>query len=171
MRDAARDGPGNCYSCGKPGHISRSCPQKGGDAPHDAPHDTPRDAPRDSDRRRPAPASQQPMLHATADRARLCPMLLRVYVREGSHNPPEAYGAEVQPTSGALSLYTWQDTTMREVVDGVKLGMPKVVGETSELVVAVVYPNGQVRGCGVGERWLCACVWQLGCLRALACAL
>ena len=79
----------------------------------------------------------------TADRARLCPFLLRVFVRAGAHNPSEAYGAETQPTEGALELYTWRDATLREVVEEVKLAHP--VSADSSLQIALVFPNSQVR--------------------------
>ena len=75
------------------------------------------------------------------DRARTCPLLLRVFVQAGAHHAEREYSAEaVPPARHALNVYTWRDATLRELAEQVKAQFAEA-RECAALDFALVFPN------------------------------
>ncbi len=75
------------------------------------------------------------------DRARTCPLLLRVFVQAGAHHAEREYSAEgVPPARHALNVYTWRDATLRELAEQVKVQFAEA-RECAALDFALVFPN------------------------------
>ncbi|EDQ90477.1 uncharacterized protein MONBRDRAFT_36553, partial [Monosiga brevicollis MX1] len=53
------------------------------------------------------------------DREKTCPLLLRLFCREGGHNHTNDYRGENTPP-GELDIYTWMDATLKELSDLIK---------------------------------------------------
>ncbi|GAA6009872.1 SAP18 family protein [Rhodotorula paludigena] len=47
---------------------------------------------------------------------RTCPSLVRVFVKTGAHHPDSAFSHAHLPTHDELQLFTWRDSTLREIL-------------------------------------------------------
>ncbi|BGP18762.1 hypothetical protein JCM10213_004279 [Rhodosporidiobolus nylandii] len=62
-----------------------------------------------------APARGPPRL-PKVDREKTCPSLLRVFVKTGVHHQDSEFSTTHLPTQDEHQLYTWRDTTLREIL-------------------------------------------------------
>ncbi|BGP22497.1 histone deacetylase complex subunit SAP18 [Rhodotorula toruloides] len=60
------------------------------------------------------------------DREKTCPSLLRVFVRTGQHHPDTDFTTQHVPSADEHQLYTWRDTTLREIINLVLDSSPRV---------------------------------------------
>jgi histone deacetylase complex subunit SAP18 len=73
------------------------------------------------DRKRQKPGSSREVIDDNGppiDRDHTCPLLLRVFPREGGHHLVEEFDRSVPP--GEAHFYTWKDATLRELAELVK---------------------------------------------------
>ena len=76
------------------------------------------------------------------DRERTCPLVVRCFVREGTHHKQEDYAVRGQEPAGAeVHVHTWMDATLREVSDMIKQVNPLARDRNSQLSLAAVYPD------------------------------
>ncbi|GAA5843652.1 hypothetical protein JCM11251_006396 [Rhodosporidiobolus azoricus] len=64
----------------------------------------------------PPPAARGPLRPPKVDREKTCPSLLRVFVKNGAHHQDTDFGVSTLPTADEHQLYTWRDTTLREIL-------------------------------------------------------
>lgn len=86
------------------------------------------------------------------DREKVCPLLLRVFPKTGSHYEPEDFEgdpAEVPPAGrepkDEVQMYTWQDATLRELCDLVKEVYSPARKPSARLSFALIYPDSRGR--------------------------
>ncbi|GAA6041770.1 hypothetical protein JCM8097_008325 [Rhodosporidiobolus ruineniae] len=64
-----------------------------------------------------APAAPRgPPRTPKVDREKTCPSLLRVFVKPNAHHPDTDFSTTSLPTQDEHQLYTWRDTTLREIL-------------------------------------------------------
>ncbi|BGP37617.1 Histone deacetylase complex subunit sap18 [Rhodotorula kratochvilovae] len=63
----------------------------------------------------PPPADHRPRV-PRVDRTKVSPSLLRVFVRTGAHHPDAEFTVDRLPVADELQLYTWRDSTLRELL-------------------------------------------------------
>lgn len=89
--------------------------------------------------------SQQPPRAARplrVDRVKTCPSLLRVFVKAGSHHADSEFSTNQLPTRDEHQVYTWRDSTVREILNLVRDADPALRATTLPLArfsVRVVY--------------------------------
>ncbi|GAA5918249.1 hypothetical protein JCM6882_005129 [Rhodosporidiobolus microsporus] len=62
------------------------------------------------------PPARGPPRPAKVDREKTCPSLLRVFVKNGAHHLDTDFIVSSLPTADEHQLYTWRDTTLREIL-------------------------------------------------------
>ncbi|CAD5232090.1 unnamed protein product [Bursaphelenchus xylophilus] len=55
----------------------------------------------------------------TIDREKVCPLLLRIFVKSNGHNHPAEFSRGTTP-SNEIQIYTWKDCTLKELVTLIK---------------------------------------------------
>lgn len=76
------------------------------------------------------------------DRARTCPLLVRVFVKTGRHHAEGDYSAERTPPDGdGFRVYTWRDATLREIAEQVKAQFADARDPLCHLEFSLVFPN------------------------------
>ncbi|POY76005.1 hypothetical protein BMF94_0728 [Rhodotorula taiwanensis] len=68
------------------------------------------------------------------DRIKTCPSLLRVFVKAGSHHADTEFSTTYLPTRDEAQIYTWRDSTLREILHLVRDADPSL--RTSTLPLA-----------------------------------
>jgi len=74
-------------------------------------------------------------------REKVCPVLVRVFTKVGSHHRSEEYDLRGKNPKDELQIYTWRDANLRELTNLVKEVNPLVRRRTTELSFAFVYPD------------------------------
>jgi histone deacetylase complex subunit SAP18 len=89
---------------------------------------------------------------AAIDREKVCPLLLRVFPKTGSHYEPEEFEddpARAPPTGvepkDEVQMYTWQDATLRELCELVKEVFGAARRPSARLSFALIYPDSRGR--------------------------
>lgn len=98
------------------------------------------------------------------DRMKVCPLLLRVFHRQGGHHRLEEFGRvshQADEIDDEVRMYTWPDATLRELSDLLKEVQPAARRPNSRMGFALVYPDrrghnvmrvvGQVHSARQGE--------------------
>lgn len=95
------------------------------------------------------------------DRAKVCPLMLRVFTRRGGHHRLEDFARRGQEPDDEVSMYTWPDATLRELSDLVKEVLPDARQRQSRMGFALIYPDrngrnimrivGQVHSSRIGD--------------------
>ncbi|GAB4813144.1 hypothetical protein N2152v2_000190 [Parachlorella kessleri] len=97
----------------------------------------------------PGPALKSAVLVAPAeppvDREKVCPLLLRVFTKLGSHHHLEDFGKRGQEPKDEVQMYTWMDATLRELCDLVKEVQPAARRPSARLSFSFVYPDRRGR--------------------------
>lgn len=93
------------------------------------------------------PASQivVPPPEPQIDREKVCPLLLRVFTKQGSHHKLEEYHVRNQEPKSEVQIYTWADATLRELTDLLKEVQPAAKRINARLEFAFVYPDKRGR--------------------------
>lgn len=74
------------------------------------------------------------------DREKTCPLLLRVFVNEGTHHPPESYiRGKVPPNE--LQIYTWKDASLKELMNLIKEVHPQARAKGTMFNFALAFPD------------------------------
>ncbi|BGO89242.1 hypothetical protein NBRC10512_005925 [Rhodotorula toruloides] len=60
------------------------------------------------------------------DREKTCPSLLRVFVKTGQHHADTDFTIQHVPSADEHQLYTWRDTTLREIINLVLDSSPRI---------------------------------------------
>ncbi|KAK9793716.1 hypothetical protein WJX73_008071 [Symbiochloris irregularis] len=89
----------------------------------------------------PAPVAPLPKL----DRTKVCPFLLRVFVKLGGHHRLEEYQSRGHEPADSLCVYTWPDADLHELMGCVKDGYPQARRANARLEFAFVYPDRRGR--------------------------
>ncbi|GAA5880149.1 hypothetical protein JCM8547_001580 [Rhodosporidiobolus lusitaniae] len=63
-----------------------------------------------------APPSRGPTRPPRVDREKSCPHLLRAFVRSNTHHSDSEFTVSSLPTADEHQLYTWRDSTLREIL-------------------------------------------------------
>ena len=74
------------------------------------------------------------------DREKVCPLLLRIFVSTGRHNPMHEYGRGGTPAN-ELQVYTWMDCSLRELTSLIKEVNPDARRRGTLFHFAVVSPD------------------------------
>jgi histone deacetylase complex subunit SAP18 len=74
------------------------------------------------------------------DREKTCPLLLRVFVKEGQHHAVQEYKGAL-PAEDELQMYTWHDATLRELAELIQEVRPEAKGGRVRLTFSFVYPD------------------------------
>mmetsp|Transcript_15893 Transcript_15893/g.47819 ORF Transcript_15893/g.47819 Transcript_15893/m.47819 type:complete len:239 (+) Transcript_15893:198-914(+) len=90
----------------------------------------------------PPPPAAKPVEPAI-DRMKVCPLLLRVFHRQGGHHRLEEFARVTgrEEIDDEVQIYTWPDATLRELSDLVKEVQPAARRPTSRMGFALVYPD------------------------------
>ncbi|EFA74691.1 hypothetical protein PPL_11660 [Heterostelium album PN500] len=57
----------------------------------------------------------------TRDRDKMCPILLRTFIRENQfHSPSEFKSRSIVPENDEIQLYVWKNTTLKDISDLIK---------------------------------------------------
>lgn len=93
------------------------------------------------------PASQivVPPPEPQIDREKVCPLLLRVFTKNGVHHQIGEYQTRGQEPKDEVQIYTWADATLRELTDLVKEVQPAAKRINARLEFAFVYPDKRGR--------------------------
>ncbi|GAA5873518.1 hypothetical protein JCM3774_000037 [Rhodotorula dairenensis] len=92
--------------------------------------------------RGPPPPRPQAPRPIKVDRVKACPSLLRVFVKAGSHHADTDFSTNHLPTRDECQVYTWRDSTVREVLNLVRDADPTLRATTLPLArfsVRIVY--------------------------------
>eukprot|EP01112_Ceratiomyxa_fruticulosa_P020336 TRINITY_DN6895_c0_g1_i2.p1 TRINITY_DN6895_c0_g1~~TRINITY_DN6895_c0_g1_i2.p1 ORF type:complete len:136 (-),score=24.81 TRINITY_DN6895_c0_g1_i2:67-474(-) len=80
------------------------------------------------------------------DREKVCPLLLRVFSKVGSHHHIEAYQVRgKEPTGDEMQIYTWKDATLREITELIKEISFPARQRNARLNFAFIYPDPRGR--------------------------
>jgi len=78
---------------------------------------------------------------ASVDREKVCPLLLRVFIKNGpDHHTAEDFAGGV-PKEHEVQIYTWKDATLQELTDLIKGINKQARSPTAKLSFAFVYPD------------------------------
>jgi histone deacetylase complex subunit SAP18 len=78
------------------------------------------------------------------DRQTKCPLLLRTFIKLGTHHSPSVYKRGGIPSSESeLTLHTWLDAPLRELAELLKDLHPPARDRSVRLSFAQVYPDGR----------------------------
>mmetsp|Transcript_17171 Transcript_17171/g.25424 ORF Transcript_17171/g.25424 Transcript_17171/m.25424 type:complete len:124 (-) Transcript_17171:35-406(-) len=75
------------------------------------------------------------------DRAKVCPFLLRCFIRSNSHNRPEVFQSEDTLPKDELQIYTWKDANLREITNLVQGVHDLPRKRNAKLEFAFVFPD------------------------------
>ncbi|GAA6054917.1 hypothetical protein JCM3770_004283 [Rhodotorula araucariae] len=75
----------------------------------------------------PPPAPRMPRV----DRNKVSPSLLRVFVRTGQHHPDSDFSVDRLPVADELQLYTWPDSSLREILLLARDALPALRAHTA----------------------------------------
>ncbi|XP_034253812.1 histone deacetylase complex subunit SAP18 [Thrips palmi] len=82
----------------------------------------------------------KPEAEKPVDREKTCPLLLRVFCRNGRHNSPEDYSRGNVPVNES-QIYTWMDATLREITCLMKEVNPDARRKGTVFDFSLVAPN------------------------------
>mmetsp|Transcript_7677 Transcript_7677/g.10530 ORF Transcript_7677/g.10530 Transcript_7677/m.10530 type:complete len:227 (-) Transcript_7677:272-952(-) len=78
----------------------------------------------------------------SVDRQKICPLLLRVFCKQGGHHKAEDFkDPEKEPTDDEFQIYTWKDATLGELTSLIKGVRKAARRRTARLSFAFVYPD------------------------------
>ncbi|KAI8078956.1 Sin3 associated polypeptide p18-domain-containing protein [Gilbertella persicaria] len=72
------------------------------------------------------------------DREKECPFLLRIFTRNGGHNPLSQYTLDSVP-SEELSLYTWKNATLEEIAQLIEQVIPEARDPDARIAFRLIY--------------------------------
>ncbi|GAA5990742.1 hypothetical protein JCM10908_003215 [Rhodotorula pacifica] len=90
----------------------------------------------------PPPPSSRAARPPRVDRVKTCPSLLRVFVKAGAHHADTEFSTTHLPTRDERQVYTWRDSTLREILNLVRDADPALRASTQPLArfsVRIVY--------------------------------
>ncbi|ORX51748.1 hypothetical protein BCR36DRAFT_37316 [Piromyces finnis] len=76
---------------------------------------------------------------STVDREKVCPFLLRVFCKRGSHHRIEDFTINHQPVEDEIQIYTWKDASLREIASLLAEVDPKYAKHGNSLSFKSVY--------------------------------
>jgi histone deacetylase complex subunit SAP18 len=76
---------------------------------------------------------------STVDREKVCPFLLRVFCKRGSHHRIEDFTINHQPVEDEIQIYTWKDASLREIASLLAEIDPKYAKHGNSLSFKSVY--------------------------------
>nr|XP_025657880.1 histone deacetylase complex subunit SAP18 isoform X1 [Arachis hypogaea] len=88
----------------------------------------------------PPPPPPRPRVEPV-DREKTCPLLLRVFTKEGSHHTMEDFAVRGKEPSEEVQIYTWKDATLRELTELVKEVVKPARRRHAKLSFAFVFPD------------------------------
>jgi len=76
------------------------------------------------------------------DREKICPFLLRMFIKENEKHPLEEFRDQKVPEKDEVQVYTWQDATLKELAELVGQEVEAIrKNRESELNFAFVYTD------------------------------
>ncbi|KAG2428461.1 hypothetical protein HXX76_011580 [Chlamydomonas incerta] len=95
--------------------------------------------------RGPPPAAAQPAAPAEEiDREKTCPLLMRVFPKQGGHHKLEDFTDRTK-LPDEIAIYTWMDADLRELSDLIKEANPAARARNARMSFAFVYPDRKGR--------------------------
>nr|XP_023876865.1 histone deacetylase complex subunit SAP18-like isoform X1 [Quercus suber]XP_023876866.1 histone deacetylase complex subunit SAP18-like isoform X2 [Quercus suber] len=145
-RDRDRDGKIGAapHSQQQPQNQNLNRPSSGRPLPPPPPHPHPHPHPHPQSRAPPPPLPARPRFEPV-DREKTCPLLLRVFTKNGSHHGEEDFAVRGKEPKDEVQIYTWKDATLRELTDLVKEVAPEARRRSAKLSFAFVYPDNRGR--------------------------
>eukprot|EP00245_Coleochaete_scutata_P009818 TRINITY_DN3327_c0_g1_i1.p1 TRINITY_DN3327_c0_g1~~TRINITY_DN3327_c0_g1_i1.p1 ORF type:complete len:160 (-),score=20.20 TRINITY_DN3327_c0_g1_i1:36-470(-) len=92
-----------------------------------------------------APTDSHPRASKMIDREKTCPLLLRVFTRNGGHHTLDEFAQRGREPKDEVQIYTWPDATLREITELVKEVQPSARRRDAHLSFAFVYPDRRGR--------------------------
>lgn len=93
----------------------------------------------------PSRAAPGPPRAPLVDREKTCPLLLRVFTKNGAHHTVEDFSMRGKEPKEEVQIYTWRDATLRELTELVKEVSPSARRRDARLSFAFVYPDRRGR--------------------------
>ena len=75
------------------------------------------------------------------DREKTCPLMLRVFMKTGSHHALPDFTHQATGAEGLVTMYTWHDATLREITELLRDVGPDARQSRTRLSFAFVYPD------------------------------
>lgn len=75
----------------------------------------------------------------SVDREKVCPFLLRVFCKKGSHHRIEDFTINRQPVEDEIQIYTWKDASLRELASLLAEVDPKYAKHGTSISFKAVY--------------------------------
>ncbi|ELR15541.1 P18, putative [Acanthamoeba castellanii str. Neff] len=79
------------------------------------------------------------------DREKVCPLLLRVFIKTGGHHRVEDFQARGREPAEEVQIYTWKDATLREMANLVKEVNATARNSRARISFALVFPDHRGR--------------------------
>eukprot|EP00967_Tisochrysis_lutea_P006251 scaffold7419_cov31-Tisochrysis_lutea.AAC.3 len=92
---------------------------------------------------RPVPVPPPTPRPPPIDRLTSCPLLLRTFVRHGSHHSAADFVRGGAPLDDEILLHTWLDAPLREITELIKGAHPPARDRNVRLSFLQVYPNAR----------------------------
>jgi len=76
---------------------------------------------------------------STLDREKVCPFLLRVFCKRGSHHRIDDFTINYQPVEDEIQIYTWKDASLREIASLLAEVDPKYAKHGNSISFKAIY--------------------------------
>ncbi|EAL64992.1 hypothetical protein DDB_G0285057 [Dictyostelium discoideum AX4] len=80
---------------------------------------------------------------ATLNREKICPFLLRVFIKEGSFHSPSEFSSRNVPEKDEIQIYTWRNATLKEITILIKETYKLARHKESKFEFAFIYPDSR----------------------------
>eukprot|EP00771_Trimastix_marina_P003690 gnl/Trimastix_PCT/5029.p1 GENE.gnl/Trimastix_PCT/5029~~gnl/Trimastix_PCT/5029.p1 ORF type:complete len:144 (+),score=19.86 gnl/Trimastix_PCT/5029:90-521(+) len=89
---------------------------------------------------RPPPPPPPPVQPQRIDREKTCPLLLRVFTKDGRHHDHTEFQGK-EPVNDEFQIHTWKDCTLRELTDLLKEACESARASNVRFSFSLVYPD------------------------------
>ncbi|KAN0041613.1 hypothetical protein ACTFIV_004157 [Dictyostelium citrinum] len=79
----------------------------------------------------------------TLNREKICPFLLRVFIKEGSFHSPSEFSSRNVPEKDEIQIYTWRNATLKEITILIKETYKLARHKESKFEFAFIYPDSK----------------------------
>ncbi|KAN0047928.1 hypothetical protein ACTA71_002317 [Dictyostelium dimigraforme] len=79
----------------------------------------------------------------TLNREKICPFLLRIFIKEGSFHNPSEFSSRNVPEKDEIQIYTWRNATLKEITTLIKETYKLARHKESKFEFAFIYPDSK----------------------------
>jgi len=84
-------------------------------------------------------ASTEKEAPLVVERDKVCPFLLRMFVKHGNHHRPDEFSLDKQPYNEELQIYTWRDASLKELAGLIKEVYPETKAKDYRMSFRMIY--------------------------------